>query len=412
MGVRFAVIHKEGILKRSLLIFAFVAALSGWWVADGLAEESKLQFGGDLRGRWEGFWYDTDATGSKKEGRRRLRYRLRLNLSATLNDHAKLAIRVGTGDKDSRSGNESIGAPVDFGPNELDVRRAYLIIMPFADGTLPNHDGHWAFQFGRVANPFLWKNGKDIMLWDGDINPGGVSTTFDIAAGEKAIVFANLGGFVIAENKSDRDPYVAAIQGGVELKLSDNAKAGVRGTWYYFDNLDADFIARGVDGTGGVTSGGGNIEDGLTGDPLGGDMTVVEVQGYVTAGIWPVVAFGGFSSNLSAEVSLVSPTVEEENTAFNIGIEAGNKKKVVSVGGGYYHVRANAFPSQLIDSDLLDGRTNRTGFMAYGAKQILEGTDLKATLLWSDAIEEGAGFQNSVADAKRFRAQLDLIYEF
>jgi hypothetical protein len=383
------------------------------WVPLQSAAEEKEQtlfFWGDLRGRWEAFRFSEDETGSNQADRRRIRYRLRLNAKAKLNPHAAVELRIGTGDLDHRSGNQTIGSPIDFGPNELDVRRAYLVMMPYADGELPNGNGAWAFQFGRVPNPFLWKNGKDIMLWDNDINPGGLSTTFDLDVGGSGSTFANAAAFLIEEKKGDKDPYLAALQAGLEGGQKDGVNAGIRGTFYYFDNLDTLFIQRGVDGTAAVTSSGGNIADGLTGG--GSDMQVIETQAFVKAKRWMVLAFGGYSNNLSAEPSKILQGVGKESTAFNLGIEGGDKKKYVKIGGAYYFVEANAFPSQFIDSDLLEGHTNRKGFLVYGSRQLFKSTDFNFAVYGSDAIETTPGFAESVKDSERTRVILDLVYKF
>ena len=404
-------------MRRHIVLTVLLLALLGWIPLEGAAEESesKLKFSGDLRGRWEGFWFSEDETSTKKESRRRIRYRLRLDAKATINERAGLAIRIGTGLIDNRSGNQTLGSPVDFGPNTLGIRRAYLILSPFMNGGLGKRDGHWAFQFGRVPVPFVWKkNGKDIMLWDHDINPAGISTTFDMAVGQRASIFANVGSFVIDENSSDEDLYLVGVQGGINGELSSNTKAGLRGSFYYFDNLDEDFINRGVNGINGVTSGGGNIPDGLTGDPNGGTLEVAATQAFVKFledEAWPLVAFGGYSNNFSAAPSDTF-NVGKENIAYNVGVEGGDKKKSVQLGVAYYHIEANAFPSQYIDSDLLDGYTNRRGLLVYGARQLMKSADFKVQLFLSDAIATDVGFEDSVRGSERTRIQVDLVYKF
>lgn len=375
--------------------------------------EQKLQFSGDMRGRLENFRFSEDETGSKKERRARLRYRLRLNAGAAVNDHLAFDLRVGTGVGDSRSGNVTLGDMVDFGPDAFGIRRAYLTIFPFAGGGLGSREGSWALQFGRVPNPFLWKNGDDKMLWDGDINLSGLSTMFDIATGGAASIFANAGYFVLEEKSSDRDAYLASIQAGVTA--GSTVKFGVRGSYYRFDRLSQGFIDRGVDGTGGATSGGGNIADGLTGDPKGGQMNVGEGQAFVKlaqGGNWPIVAFGGASQNASAKASGANPGVGKNSDAFNAGIHVGDKKKIAQFGASYYYTEANAFPSQFIDSDVLDGVTNRDGFLASFAKTVSKTADVGVTVFYSDAIQDGPEYATSVKDSERLRTQVDLAVKF
>ncbi|MCZ6766446.1 MAG: putative porin [bacterium] len=406
-------------MKRIIGFAVLVSSIIATMPTPGSADEPVLRFSGDLRGRWETFRFSEDETGSKKDRRARIRYRLRLDMRARLNTRAAVKIRLGTGDTDTRSGNQTIGSPVDFGPNEIDVRRAYLVFTPFENGKLPNRDGHWAFQFGKVANPFVWKHSKDVLLWDHDINPGGISTTFDLAFADGAsVLYVNAAGFVISETSSgSKDPYMAVAQVALKQNLGSRFKAGIRGTWYNLGDLDSLFIVRGAVGKAGdstaVTTGGGNIPDGLTGDVNGGSMNVIETTLYVTMpGTWPVTVFGGYSTNLDAQASQLT-TAGEDNVGYNIGAEVGDEKKNVLVGGGYYYLEANAFPSQFIDSDVLDGFTNRKGFLAYLSRQIMSRTTFALTFLHSDAIETTLpDYGPSVKDSERFRTQVDLVYAF
>jgi hypothetical protein len=386
----------------------------GGFPCDGVAEEKeqKLRFWGDLRGRFEAFRFSEDELGDDKEDRRRIRYRLRLNATAILNAHATAEIQVGTGDTDNRSGNQTLGSPVDFGPNEFDIRRAYLIMYPYSKGKLPGDRGKWAFQFGRVPIPFIWKNGKDIMLWDNDLNPSGMSTTFDVGLGKSISLFANAGYFVIAEKKAAKDPYLSGIQGGIQGGDKDRVIASIRGSFYHYDNLDSLFLKRGVDGTGGVTSSGGNIRDGLTGSADGGSMDIVAATIYVKTKKWKTVAWGGYSDNLSAEASKMFPMVGKESVAWNFGVQGGDKKKIVKLGGSYFYIEANANASQFIDSDLLDGRTNRKGFLIYLSRYLFKGVDFNFTGFASDAIKTDPDFAESVKDSERTRFMLDLVYKF
>jgi hypothetical protein len=410
-------------MRRFLYAIALAALVAGWAPYDSCAEEKKepmLKFSGDLRGRLEAFSFAEDPTGGEKTDRRRIRYRLRFNVKAVINEHASMALRLGTGGVDNRSGNQTLGSPIDFAPNVVTVRRAYLTFFPWAMGGLGSREGHLSFHFGKVGIPFIWKNGKDIMLLDNDLNPGGLSANFDINLGKSAVFFVNAGGFVIEEKSGVVDPYYTGLQAGVENKFTDAVKAGIRGSGYYFANLDSLFLQRGIDGEGGVTSAGGNIPGGLTGDPMGGRMAVLETQAFVKFGKsekWPVTAFGGFSSNLDASTTTFvegtdTLSVDKEGIAYNAGFEFGNKKKTVLLGFAYYHIEANAFPSQLIDSDLLDGHTNRQGPLFYVKRRILSGTDFNVQLFKSAAIEEGNVFVDSVKNSERTRIQVDLVYNF
>jgi hypothetical protein len=378
-------------------------------------EDKGLKLGGSIRGRYEWMKFRNDATGSGdvKDTRGRLRYRFRLDGKAKINPKAGIYFRLGTG-TDNRSGNQTLGGGADFAPDALSIRHAALVYTPWDGGKLPNEKGHWKFDFGRVKNPFIWKGGgKDKMLWDSDISFAGVSTVFDHKLGDSSTIFANTGYFVIDENSSgENDPFLAPVQLGIKFG-GDKTKFGVRGTYYYMGELDDDFVQRGVDGTGGSTKSGGNVSDGLTGSADGGIIRVAETQACIATelGSLPVTLYGGYSNNTSATASEIHVGVDANGVAYNFGLEGGSKKKFL-VGVAGYHAEANAFPSQFIDSDVLDGYTNREGLLIYLARTIMKNTDFNLQLYFSDAIDKHEELVESVENSKRTRLQVDMTYKF
>jgi hypothetical protein len=379
-------------------------------------EEKGLKFGGSIRGRYEyiNWMNDSSTDGETRDDRGRFRYRLRLDAKAKINPNAGAYFRLVSG-TDSRSGNVTLGSNPDFGPDSFSIRYAAMVITPWDDGLLPSGNGKWSFDFGRVKNPYMWKgHGKDMMIWDGDISLAGLGTQFSHKLGGSGKFFLQTGYYAIDENSSNdsKDPYMAPVQGGVIF--GKDTSFGIRGSYYYMSELDAAFIMRGVDGTDGTTSAGGNIEDGLTGDSEGGDLAVVETQAFFATGLGsiPLVVSGGYSDNTSAQASVLYPGVEKNSVAYNFGIELGSKKKALLGGLGWYHIEANAFPAQFIDSDLLDGYTNREGVLLFLAKTVMKNTELGLQFLRSDAIETGDGFSESTKNSKRNRLQIDMIYKF
>lgn len=393
-----------------------------------------LSFWGDLRGRYEGFWFRRDATGGERDDRHRLRYRARLNLKADVNEHVDVFVRVSSGADDPRSANQTLGSALDFDSDPIRLERAYVELTPFRDA--------WdaKLRFGKVPNPFRWSVGKDFMLWDGDIQPEGASATLRHAAGEDLELFATGGYFVIDENSGRRDPHLAAVQVGAHARRGAKLRFGGRASFYAFGSLDAPFLERAASSSfdQAVTSGGGNILDGLTGSPDGGDLRVVELGAYlsvVPAERWPVTLYGTVSRNLDAEagdlvafpvtpapitglgVTVTTRGADQEDTAWGIGVEVGRADEVARLGFGYWQVEANAFPSQLVDSNLHDGRTNRRGFAAYAGREIWEGTQLNLTLFGSDELEDlddlpDASREPSVEGAERLRLQADVVVRF
>jgi hypothetical protein len=125
-----------------------------------------------------------------------------------------------------------------------------------------------------------------------------------------------------------------------------------------------------------------------------------------------MIAWGGYSNNLSAEASKMYPGVGKESVAYNFGIQGGDKKKIVKLGGSYFYIEANANASQFIDSDLLDGRTNRKGVLIYLSRALFGGVDFNFSGFASDAIETDPDFSASVKGSERSRLMFDLVYAF
>lgn len=378
-----------------------------------------LSFWGDFRFRSEFFEYDEDELGNERGDRHRLRYRFRLNGKAEINDHADVIVRFVSGGEDQRSTNKSLGSSLDFDTDDFRIDRAYARVSPFAHGRFAENGSLW-FELGKVANPYIWKKGKDFMLWDSDISLEGATARVGWDFGNGVEAFANGGYYVIDENSQNKDPYMLAAQVGFHADVAPSVDLGGRVTYFGFDSLNPDFHHRGFDGenedgSDGPTSAGGNVLEGLTGSVGNRDLNVVETTGYLgllTDSDWPVLVYGSYSNNLSAKASSAEGT-DQEDTAWGVGVEVGNKKKYVKLGVGYWHIEANAFPSQFIDSDLFDGVTNREGWAAYASRQIWKNTDVNLTAFFSDEISTGtSALDESVSNAERIRIQADLVFKF
>lgn len=380
-----------------------------WW--------EKLTLFGDFRGRYEGFWYDENPNGTETQSQQRGRYRLRVGMRADIDPHVAAILQLATGAGDNRSANQTFGGNLDWGKDLIEVDLAYLHLTPFPqDGQLPLAST-LAFDVGRVPNPFLWTNGRDIMLWDNDINLEGADMRLTARPAEPIELFANMGYFIDQENANSKDPALFGTQVGANVRATDKITIGGRVSFFEFVSLNNAFVTRAANSaaSASVTSGGGNIIDGLTGSANGGTTGVIAPAFYIRCGCfedWPITAYGTFSNNLGAQSSVVS-TAGSDSTAWMAGVEFGDKKKFVSLGGGYAYIEANAFPSMFIDSDLFDGRTNREGWLLYGSREIFHNTDLNLTTFLSQAINDSLPtYQNSALNAKRLRLQADLLVKF
>ena len=152
------------------------------WEAAHPALLSRLEWSADFRGRMENFWYEEDPFGVDDPDRNRGRYRLRLGARAKVNEVVTVGFMLASGDFDeegsgsgceNRSTNRSFGTGSDFNMDTICIDQAYVeLAMPkrfLPEGmTLKSITG-------KQANPFLWKIGKDILIWDNDITPEGVA---------------------------------------------------------------------------------------------------------------------------------------------------------------------------------------------------------------------------------------------
>jgi hypothetical protein len=373
---------------------------------------------GDFRGRYEGFFYERDPDGDINDNQQRGRYRLRIGLASQINDYARLVMQFATGGGDNRSANQTFGGNLDWGKDLIQVDLAYLELQPFPhDGQIPL-DGTLFVDLGRVPNPFLWKNGRDIMLWDNDINLEGVDFRTTAKPGDAIDLFASTGFFIDDENSSSKDPSLYAVQLGANGLPHEKVKLGGRVQFFQFLSLDEAFVQRAADSTNGpsVTVGGGNILDGLTGSETGGHASILATGLYLTSTCfedWPMTFYGSFSNNFSAQDSVLFPQAGKEPIAWAVGFEFGDRKRWVQLGTAYVHLEANAFPSMLVESDLFDGRTNREGWVVYLSREIFKNTDLNLTTFVGDAIEKASpAFDDSVPGAERVRVQADLLVKF
>jgi hypothetical protein len=356
---------------------------------------SKIIWTGDFRGRYENYWFDRDPLGNDTDNRTRLRYRLRIGAIVPVNDWLTAGFKLASGESENRSTNRTLGVGDDFDRDTIAIDEAYLQVR------LPIDVGSSTFVFGRQNNPFVWKNGKDYMVWDNDYNLEGVSLRWTGQPTSRVSLFANGGYFLIDENSTAKDPHFFAVQAGGQLQAAEKLALGGRATWFQYGSLNAAFFTR--------QNAFGNV--GLS-DNVDGAITQVEVSAFARAtysSAWPVLLHAHFSKNLDA-ASL--PGAGRQDTGWGLALEVGDAKQIALLGVGYYRLQADFAPALYTDSDLFDGFTNREGWNLYAARQILPNTEISLSLFLSDAIEESAGFATSVANSDRIRLQTDLTLKF
>ena len=356
---------------------------------------SRIVWTGDFRARYENFWYGEDALGGEADDRNRLRYRLRIGAVIPVNEWITAGFRLASGESENRSTNRTLGVGDDFDRDTIAIDEAYLQLK------LPIDVGSTTLVFGKQNNPFLWKNGKDYLTWDGDYSLEGLSLRWVMQPSAAVSVFANAGYFLIDENGSAKDPHFLALQAGAQVQAAEALTIGGRATWYDYRSINTSFFTR--------HAAFGNV--GLSDEP-NGSISQVSLSGFARMAHfaqWPVLLHAHYTKNLDA-VNL--PGEGEQDTGWGVGLEVGDAKQLALLGVGYYQLEADFSPALYIDSDLTDGFTNREGWAFYATRQIFSNTELSLELFVSDALEKSALFSTSIAGSERIRLRTDVQVKF
>lgn len=355
----------------------------------------KIVWTGDFRARLENFWFDEDALGGEADNRHRARYRLRLGAVLPVNEWLTAGFRLASGESENRSTNRTLGVGDDFDRDAIAIDEAYLQLK------LPIEVGSTSLVFGKQANPFLWKHGKDYMSWDPDYSLEGLALRWTMQPGQSVSLFGNAGYFLIDENGGAKDPHFFALQGGGQVQAAEQVALGARATWTSYRSLNAAFFTR--------HAAFGNV--GLS-DASDGSFSQLELAAFARSthsAAWPVLLHAHYARNLDA-VDL--PGEGEQDTGWGVALEVGDAKQFALLGVGFYALEADFAPALYTDSDLVDGFTNREGWAFYGTRQVFPNTELTIELFLSEALDESALFATSIAGSERLRLRTDVVVKF
>ncbi len=341
--------------------------------------------------------------------RNRARYRLRLGLRGTLVDDWFFGIRLETS-TNPRSTNVTFGDDSSSGPfaknsDGINVGQAFLGYNGIRDLTLVA---------GKMPNPLLTSS----MVWDGDINPEGLSEqfkhtfTFNVGGGGSSSaaaqsyskdgktvttaasvseppqkitidLFANFGQFVYDDTNPenpigaspqglpDDDSYLLAWQVGAKVNFPHNYSLLVAPTLYNYTGTGDTFNRHFV----------GDPAFEVV-DPVTGEVSVVvpnqtgvnsllvleiPVEFAWKFGELPMKAFGDFAYNFDGEERARAaghPEATDQAYAYQVGLGIGKVKEKGSweLKGFWQHAEQYALDPNLVDSDVFDSRVNIEGF--------------------------------------------------
>ena len=155
---------------------------------DDNIKENKLKLYGDVRFRVEADRNSNKNTiDIKRADRDRLRYRARFGFNYKL-DNYEFGVRLTSGNPaNQQSPHTTLGN--GFDSHQFSLDKAYIKVK--------SNNGLWAW-VGKNTMPF-W--GQNELLWDGDVNPEGVSLGGKFNIGEKTKLTPILGYYITKNNQ-------------------------------------------------------------------------------------------------------------------------------------------------------------------------------------------------------------------
>ena len=298
------------------------AKLPGW--------VERMKFFGDIRLRVESTRYD-DLNGKSRDGKDRLRTRLRFGVKSQIHEDVEVGLRMATGsDDDPTSTNQTNGNYfAEF--TSWGIDQAYVKWTPSA---VP--DKMLDLTVGKAKNPFA----SSKVIWDGDVVPEGgfLKLTFNKKGTFQPFV---LGTIMTVEQGGEADENIYAYAGQVGVKGKCNAvKYTVAAAYTDWQDLgNPGYLPPNLHKTPTYTDAAGDLR-----------TTQFKVWDFVAKASFAfsdkgaVDAWGHYLNNADAE-----GPYSEKDTAWGAGV--GVKYAQVGAKFWYKYVEANATPGFIADSD-------------------------------------------------------------
>ncbi|MCQ3002448.1 putative porin [Pseudomonas syringae] len=339
-----------------------------------VAWATKTQFKGDVRVRQETINIDGQTNSQDKD---RQRIRARLGAYTEINPQVSTGIRIATGgSSDARSTNQDLDGY--FVKKDLWLDLGFIDYAPTAVKNLHVIGG-------KMNQP--WVSMGDV-IWDGDINPEGLATTYSIPLGGKSELFGSAGYYTLKDNidgegtQFRHDLSMTAGQLGAKFAPTDNLKVTVGGSVYAFDN-DKDSAALRVNGN---TTNQFRLYEGFG---------QVDISGL---GL-PLALYGQYVVN--------NDSTDDQDTAWLTGI----KTKVFGFGLDYNYrdTQRNAVVGAFTDSDFANGTTGSRGHKIKVGYEIDKNFSVGATYFLTKA---DYAYANAARDSDAKTLQLDVEAKF
>ena len=358
-----------------------------------LIQSVKLQ--GDLRLRHDAINYQTspaytqanrNVNTAEKRARQHSRFRLRIGADIGLPYDVTTSLGLATGKGEQTSTNQSMDGLGTAKSVWIDY--VYLKYAPkFSDNASASFAG------GKVKNPF-WRPASSDLVWDGDLNPEGLSQSVEGFVSPLGItLFANaLQWYANESGSTQTSMWMFGQQAGAEVRLPARSRLRVAGTWYRWtaERLRSDSsTVPSTKNQDGNLRGSDNI--------LRNDFSVGEVVGELSTWISkvPVRLQGTYINNMAARSDLVvANTVTylpgRQQQGYQVGGIIGESKERNSWEVAYFRkwLESEATMADAADSDFGDGGTNRRGDIFWAAYSPLDWMEFRTKFFHTRTLNE------------------------
>ena len=353
----------------SIAVLTIVSSLAS---QTSVAQDSwtdSISLKGDIRPRYEAI----DEEGEEDRGRGR--FRIRLGMTADVNENVKAIIQLASGGDNPVSTNQTFDG--GFSRKDIGIDLAYV------DWT-PNDDLH-VFA-GKMKNP-LHRAGGHALIWDSDLNPEGVALDY-----EMGIFSGTIGSFAVEERSSSDDSLLLAFQGRANFDLDESGEINVGIGYMDYSETVGNVPFYNGDGKGNSVDVNGNLLF---------DYNLIEVFAeYATnVGDMPISVFANYVENTEVDVNDIG-------YAFGAQIGKAGEPGTWQASWAWQELEADAVMATFTDSDFGGGGTDSKGHTIKGKYALADNWAIGGTLFLNE-VDLASGVPHDYN-----RLQLDLEFKF
>jgi hypothetical protein len=385
---------------------------------------SALKFNGDVRGRYESFYFD-NAAGMDRQ---RFRYRMRFGVTATLADSFEAGFRLTSSEAaNGGSGGDPISGNTTFQDNGS--KKLVYIDLAYAKWTpVRNSDWLGSVTIGKMENPFVFSD----LAFDGDYTPEGAALQLGYNLTDAHALRFSGAAFSLDEiGGQSEDPYLYGGQVRLESTWNKHWSSSAGVAWLAIENESA--LANTVGAT--VNP----VPDQNKGNTRGpsADTSVGALVNALVYDFHPVIAdasvtytldeFWHYNAPFPIKFGgdfIHNPNAGSDNQAWSAGITFGKagKKGLWEFSYRYKYLEADAWYEELTDSDFgafyqaaptggsagYGAGTNVKGHVVKAAYSPYNALTLGATVFFTDLINQNP----AASESGTTRVQVDAVLKF